>query len=260
MANVISFAAQPRDASLTNKALRRANKTPGVMYGRAFQAMPLQFDTPAATKLVRDAGKSRLVSVTIAGFEAIQDAFIREIQRDPVSGDVLHIDLYAVVADQTITNFVPLIAEGRAPALEKGLIVTQLLETIEVECLPRDMPAALVVDMTRIVDLHSHLTVADLAIPAGVTVLIDSDTEVAHAAMPAYEEAEAAPEAEAVEGAAEAKPGAAPAADAEAKPGAAPAAKPGAAPAAKPGAAPGAKPGAAPAAKPGGPAAKPAKK
>jgi large subunit ribosomal protein L25 len=219
MANVISFAAQPRDASLTNKALRRANKTPGVMYGRAFQAVSLQFDTPAVTKLVREAGKSRLVSVTIDGFETPRDAFIREIQRDPVSGDVLHLDLYAVVADETVTNFVPLVAEGHAPALEKGLIVTQLLETIEVECLPRDMPAALVIDMTRIVDLHSHLTVADLAIPAGVTVLIDGETEVAHATMPTHEEDEDAHGAEADEDdAAEAKPGAASAAGAEAKP------------------------------------------
>lgn len=244
MANTISFGAQLRDSNLTNRALRRASKTPGVMYGRAHEAMALQFDAAAATRLVREAGTSHLITVSIEGVEATQDAFIREVQRDPVTSRVMHIDLYAVSADQVVTNYVPLIAEGHAPASDKGMVVTQLVETIEVECLPRDMPASIPVDMTKIVDVHSHITVADLAIPANVTVLLDADTVIAHATMPAAEEvAEPTAEAEAVEAA----PAAAEAEAAkEPAKGAAPAAK-GAAPAAK---------AAAPAAKAAAPAAK----
>jgi len=193
MANEILFTAQPRDVSLTNKALRRAKKIPGVMYGRAYPATPLQFDDAAATRLVHQAGKSRLVSVAIEGGEARQDAFIRDVQRDPVSGRVIHLDLYAVMADQVITNFVPLVTEGRAPVIDTGAVVVQLLGTLEVECLPRDMPASIVVDLTKLVELHSHITVADLPIPASVTVLADMSTEVAHAVMPAIEVEEAAP-------------------------------------------------------------------
>ena len=175
MAEVISFAAQPRDASMTGRALRRDNKTPGVMYGRAYQATPLQFDSAAATRLVREAGTSRVVSVAIDGSATAQDAFIRDVQRDPVTGNVIHLDLYAVMADQIITNFVPLVTEGRAPVIDTGAMIVQLLDTLEVECLPRDMPASIIVDLTKMVDMHSSITVGDLAIPSGVTVLGDSD-------------------------------------------------------------------------------------
>jgi large subunit ribosomal protein L25 len=203
MANTIPFDAQPRDASLTNKALRRANKTPGVVYGRAYQATPVQFDSAAATKLVHDAGRSRLVSVLIAGSETAQDAFIREVQRDPVTNRVLHLDLYAVMADQVITNFVPLVTHGRAPVIEKGAVVVQMLDTLQVECLPRDMPASIAVDLTKLVELNSHITVADLTIPANVKVLADASLEIAHAFVPTIEVEEVAePEAEGVEAAA----------------------------------------------------------
>jgi len=191
-----------RDATIKNRALRRANMTPGVMYGRAQQAMALQFDTAAATRLVREAGTSHLITVSVEGIEATQDAFIRDVQRDPVTGKILHIDLYAVSADQIMTNFVPLVTEGESPAAEEGLIVMQLIESIEVECLPRDMPASIAVDLTKIIDAQSRITVADLAIPENVTVLMNGDAVVVHATMPAEEEEEEAePEAEvAVEG------------------------------------------------------------
>ena len=190
MANTIPFQAQMRDTTHNNRALRRANMTPGVMYGRVRQPVALQFDTAAATRLVREAGSSHLITVTIDGVEATQDAFIRDVQRDPVTGRVLHIDLYAVSADQVVTSLVPLVAEGDAPASAEGLVVTQLLEEIEVECLPRDMPAMLVVDMTTLVDLDSVIRVSDLAVPAGVTLLIDDDTIVAHVSPPEVEEVE----------------------------------------------------------------------
>lgn len=227
MANVIPFTAQPRDPSLTSKALRRADKIPGVMYGRTYQAVPLQFDFAIASRLVREAGKSRLVSVVIEGGATAQDAFIRDVQRDPVSGRVIHLDLYAVMADQLVTNFVPLVTGGRAPVLDTGALVVQLLDRVEVECLPRDMPASIAVDLTKIVDLHSHLTLADLVIPAGVKLMRDASTEVVHAVMPAIEVEETPAEEVAAAATATTATAGAPAAGAAAGTPATPEAKPG---------------------------------
>ncbi len=184
MATTIPLAAQLRDASMTPKALRRAQIVPGVVYGRAFEALSVQFDYLSLARVARQAGTSRLISVEIEGQKKAQDAFLREVQRDPVSGRVLHVDLYAVVADEKVRNLVPLVQRGRAPAVELGAVIVQSLNRIEIECLPGDMPASIVVDLSQLTDIGSHLTVADLVIPEKVAVLQDPASEVANAVAP----------------------------------------------------------------------------
>jgi len=208
MATLITLAVEPRDASLTNKALRRAQIVPGVVYGRDLQATSVQCGYLPLARVVRQAGTSRLISLSLAGDETQRNVLIREIQRDPVTDRMLHIDFYAIVAGQKLRLEVPLVQRGRSPAEELGGIVSQMLDTIEVECLPEDMPAAIEVDLTKLAALHARLTVGDLKIPANVTVLTPADAEVVHIATQRKEEVEerAAPaEAEEGEAAAEAK-------------------------------------------------------
>jgi len=186
---------------LTNKALRRAQIVPGVVYGRDLKATSVQCGYLPLAKVVRQAGTSRLISLSIAGDKTQRNVLIREIQRDPVTDRMLHIDFYAIVAGQKLRLEVPLVQRGKSPAEELGGIVSQVLDTIEVECLPEDMPAAIEVDLTKLATLHAHLTVGDLEIPANVTVLTPADAEVIHIAAQRKEEVEevAAP-AEAAEG------------------------------------------------------------
>ena len=202
MATLITLAVEPRDATLTNKALRRAQIVPGVVYGRDLQATSVQCGYLSLAKVLRQAGTSRLISLSLAGDSNLRrNVLVREVQRDPVTDRILHVDFYAIVAGQKLRLEVPLVQHGKSPAEELGGIVSQVLDTIEVECLPEDMPAAIEVDLAKLAALHARLTVRDLEIPANVTVLTPADAEVVHIATQRKEEVEevAAP-AEAEEG------------------------------------------------------------
>ena len=196
----IPLSAQPRDESKKPRALRREGFVPGVMYGHRFAPTKLQFGYQALARVVSQAGLSHFVGVEIDGEH--HDALFREVQRDPVSGRIVHVDLYRVLADEKLRSSVPLVLVGEAPAVEAGGVVVQQLDAIEVECFPRDLPEAIEVDISRLANLHAHIAVADLGIPEGVEVLTDDDMVVVQVSVPhaAAEEVEAVEEEELVPG------------------------------------------------------------
>ena len=191
MAVSISLAGQPRDAQLTPKALRRAQKVPGVMYGRSLAARNLQFDYRVLVHAVRQAGTSHVVSFSCEGDPQPQLALVREVQRHPVTNRILHVDLYAIEAGQRIRSMVPLVQRGKAPAVALGAVVAQEVDSLEVECLLEDMPEAVEIDLEKLVNIHSRLTVADLVIDPKVHVLDPADTVVAHVIVQRMREVEA---------------------------------------------------------------------
>ncbi len=175
--------AQPRDETKTPRALRREGFVPGVMYGHRFKSTKLQFGYQALARVVSQAGLSHFVGVEIDGGEH-HDALFREVQRDPVTGRILHVDLYRVLADEKLRSSVPLVLTGSAPAVDEGGIVVQQLEAIEVECFPRDLPEVIEVDISQLANLHAHIAVSDLPIPEGVEVLTDDDMIVVQVSVP----------------------------------------------------------------------------
>ncbi len=110
-------------------------------------------------------------------------AIVRELQRDVLRGDPLHVDFMAVAMDQMLTIMVPITLVGTALAVATGeyAVMTGISE-VEVECLPRDMVNALEVSVEALAELGDTLTVADLTCPSGVTILSDSEDTVARVA------------------------------------------------------------------------------
>lgn len=211
MASMITMTAQRRDGSKTPKALRREQLIPGILYGPGFEAMPLQLEQNALLRVLRQAGMSHLIELSIEdGSAGPEVVFVRDIQRHPVTDDVLHVDLYRTQAGQLIRLSIPLVQEGDAPVVEEGAVVNTLLNELEIECLPADVPAAITVDLSRLVEFQSVIRVADLDIPEGVTVLTPMDTDVVRPVAPTMElpeeeeEAVELEEEELVEGAEEA--------------------------------------------------------
>jgi large subunit ribosomal protein L25 len=216
--------AKPRDLAATPRALRREGWIPGVLYGYGYDSRSLQFDEHTLQQIIRSVGTTRLLDLSIEGESQREIVLVRDLQRDSVSGRLLHIDLYRTIAGQAITSTVPLIAVGEAPAVELGGVAHMLLDQLEIECLPRDLPDSITVDLGALTEMDSAILISDLDIPTGVTVLGDMDAPVARMVVPraaieleAEEEAEAAlvEEAEAVESAEEA--GEAPAGEADAQ-------------------------------------------
>jgi large subunit ribosomal protein L25 len=201
MPDQYTLAAQPRDVATKAKALRRQDIVPGTVYGRDFEAQSVQVARKEMERLLHYAGTSSLITMTVEGWAEPLRTLVRDVQRDPVNQRLTHVDFYRVVAGQRIRSEVPVVAHGEAPVAKEGGIITQIVESVEVECLPEDMPHLLVADISKLVGLHSRITAADLIMPENVMLLSEPDTDIFQVVLPrGLEEEEAAP-AEAAEAA-----------------------------------------------------------
>ena len=194
MATQLKINAQPRTESGRNaiKKIKSAGFVPAVIYGAKDPTRNLQLvEREVDTLLAHATGESVLVEVAI-GAET-KTALIQEIQHHPVSGKVLHIDLHAVSMDELLTAEVTVATTGEAEGVAKGGGVLELtLHTVEVECLPRDLPDAITVDISAL-QIGDSIHVRDLKLPKGVTITNDADLSVLSVAAPTVEEEPASP-------------------------------------------------------------------
>jgi large subunit ribosomal protein L25 len=185
------------------KQLRREGLVPAVLYGRTTQSTLLQVEAKSLHKVLREAGTHQLISLQVSNEKPLM-ALARDIQRDIVKRNYLHVDFYAVTMDKKVIAQVPLIIEGVAPAVkDKGGILTQGLDEIEIECLPKDLISAIEVNVEDLAEYNDSLTVADLSVPSSVTILSDPDSMVVKIEPPRMEEEIEAIEEEVVEVSAE---------------------------------------------------------
>ncbi len=162
------------------KRLRREGWVPGVMYGHDFESVPLKFDKYDLREVLSQVGGSQLVNVRVAGADEPEFALLREVQRDVITGDLLHVDFYRVMMTETITTEIPLLTVGESPVAEQkeGILLHGIAE-IEVECLPGDLVDAIEVDLTELTEVGKAILVDDLAVPSGIDVLTDPDEMIA---------------------------------------------------------------------------------
>ncbi|MGD1996410.1 MAG: 50S ribosomal protein L25 [Anaerolineae bacterium] len=156
------------------RRLREEGWIPAVLYGASVESRPLQIEETQAEEIVSRAGTSQLIAVHIEGEEEPLRVLVRDLQRDPIHRNLLHLDLYQVDMEQRITVEVPLVLVGESPpvAQQEGVLF-QTKETIELECLPVDLIEAIEVDLSQLTDIGHQITVADLAVPATSRILSD---------------------------------------------------------------------------------------
>jgi large subunit ribosomal protein L25 len=172
------------------KRLRREGRTPAVMYGHGFDPVPLQFEERRLRQVLSHVGGSQLIGVRIKGEERQEMTLVRDVQRDPIRLNVLHVDLYRVEMTERITAEIPLEIVGESPVVQSGEgILLMGVSAVEVECLPGDLVDAIEVDLSDLTELDQSLHVRDLAIPSGIDVLTDMDEMVARVVRPVSEEA-----------------------------------------------------------------------
>ena len=162
------------------KRLRREGWVPGVMYGRGFDAVSLKFDESELRGVLSQVGGSQLVNINVEGVDGPEFALLREVQRDVITNDLLHVDFYRVMMSETITTEIPLLTMGESPVAEQkeGILLHGIAE-IEVECLPGDLVDALEVDLAELTEVGQAILVEDLAVPPGIEVLTDPDEVIA---------------------------------------------------------------------------------
>jgi large subunit ribosomal protein L25 len=173
------------------RALRRQGLVPLVMYGANSQPVHLQADQKELARVLRQAGGSRLIAVRTNG--AVQTALAREVQREPITGQILHVDLLAVSMTERIRVEVPLLLDGKPGAVKRGEgVLLAGLDAIEIECLPGDLIDSIHVNLEALDKVGDALYVSDLQIPATIKVLTEPGEMVARVTYLAAEEVPAA--------------------------------------------------------------------
>lgn len=197
------------------RALRREGKVPAVVYGPKTAAMPIALIGASLKASVKGDAAQRLLKLQAAGSDLDgRHVIIKDVQRAPISGEFLHADLYEVDLTAKLQVTVPLRFHGKPKGATEGGILQPLVRTIDVECLPTDIPEAIDVDVTPL-GIHEAIHISALQFGPNVTPVFDTDYAVVTVLPPTVEAAPAPAEAAPVEGAAPAEgAAAAPAAEA----------------------------------------------
>lgn len=209
MANIV-FNAKKRGGTGTANArrLRKTGLLPGVIYGQT-GSVNVELDAREFSQGIKGATESTIVSVSIDG--KAHDAFIKATQRNIMTGSILHVDFYEVDMNKILRAHVSLHIHGNPVGVRDGGILETPLHEIEVECLPKDLPERIEVDIANL-KVNQAIHVRDISLASGVKLISAGDQVIA---LVKYAKAEAAPAAaEETAPAADAK--AAPAADVKA--------------------------------------------
>lgn len=197
------------------RKLRAAGRVPAILYGQGKASLPLSIDPRALDRVLRAGGANTLLDLTVQGRSDLGTpvALVKELQRDPLRGSILHADLYQVDLTKTVEVEVPIHLLGKPKGIDFGGLLEHTLREVALECLPRSIPAAIEVDVSNL-EIGDVVHVRDLVLPEGVTLVSDPDLGVAQVALPQAEEApaEAAVAAEGAPAEGAAAPAAAPAA------------------------------------------------
>ncbi len=196
----IELAAEPRTViGKQVNQLRRAGWVPAVMYGHDFDPLSLQLPAHGLKRVLATVGGSRLLGIRIKGKDQPEMALVRDVQRDPIKGTLLHVDFYRVSMTEKLTTEVPLTLVGESPvvARKEGLLLHGI-SAVEVRCLPADLVETIGVDISGL-EMNQAIYVRDLAVPAGIEVLTDPDEMIVRVVPLEEEVIEEAPVAEVAE-------------------------------------------------------------
>ena len=168
------------------RTLRRQALIPAVFYGPEVDPVHLSLEYRDLEMLIRTgAGENVIIDLAIESGESTLShrAMLKEIQMDPVKQTILHVDLYEISLDKKIQVEVPIILRGTAKGVSDGGILQQVSRTVEISCLPDNIPDAFELEVTDL-DIGDSLHVTDLKIPEGIEVLEEEELTIATVVPP----------------------------------------------------------------------------
>ena len=171
------------------RSLRRAGKIPGILYGQgACLALTLQ---PEEVRKVlhSESGSNALLNLKITGWatEMTRTAMLRDYQVDPVTGAILHADLFEVAMTKPVRVRVPVaVTEGTPVGVAEGGVLQHNLRELYIECLPGQIPGSMRVDPTHL-KINQGIHVKEVPVPPGITILDDPERMVVSIVAPISE-------------------------------------------------------------------------
>jgi len=170
-----------------SRRLRAQGFVPAVLYGESMESTPLVLSKKDIIQIMRlETGENTIFKVAV-GSEAY-DAMIKDLQVDPATDELQHVDLIRISMDKPIRVAVPVVHRGEPVGVKtEGGFVDFVTREIEIECLPRDIPESLEIDISEL-HINQSFKVQGMAIPAGVKVFTDPNTVLVLISMPHKEE------------------------------------------------------------------------
>jgi large subunit ribosomal protein L25 len=171
------------------RKLKARGVVPAIIYGAKEKPEPLQVSRRDINAMLSHAsGENILVELEIAGEKKNRLALVQEVQHSPVGGDILHIDFHTVSMDEKIQADVPIEPTGMANGVKNfGGLLEQNLRALAIECLPRDLPDRITVDVSAL-NIGDSIHVRDLPLPSGVTTRISPELTAFSVLAPVVEE------------------------------------------------------------------------
>ena len=167
----LDVSARSDQGSRSMRRLRRTGRVPGVIYGGKGEPVSFAADARIMRNMFARAGA--LLQVSVDGGEA-QPVVIKDVQHHPLRGDIVHADLLRVDMNVAIQVQIPVELTGAedSPGVDQGGILNQEARELTIEALPADMPEIITFDVSKL-EMNETVTLADLGVPAGLTVIGD---------------------------------------------------------------------------------------
>ena len=175
---MLKLTAQERDMKSSALSFRKKGLLPAVFYGPKEKPTPITLDKIAFVKVLREAGESTVIVLEMPKGEV--EVLVREVSYEAVRGEPIHVDFYVPEKGKTVEVSVPLVFSGVSLAIKDlGGMLVKVLHEIEIEALPKDLPHDIKIDISALVDLDSQILAQDIVLPAGVTLITESEEVVA---------------------------------------------------------------------------------
>ena len=183
----LELQARSPEGSRSARRMRREGLVPGVIYGGGEDPQPFTVDARILRNTLAHA--AQVIEVAIEG--ASTNVLIKDVQRHPVRGEAIHVDLLRVRMDQTIHATVPIefLGAEEGPGVAEGGIFNQELREVNIEALPGDIPDSIQYDVSGL-EMNATVTLEVLVAPQGVTLLDDAETVIATITPPTLEPVE----------------------------------------------------------------------
>lgn len=164
--------------------LRAEGSIPAVIHNHGQESIHVMGDFRALSKVFAAAGKHHPVELKVDGKQHL--ALIKDVDFEPVKHQMRHVVFQAIKQNEEVEAEIPVVfkEDAEIPAEKTSLMVLKQLDHVQVKALPKDLPDELVVDPSTLAEVGDSLSVADLKIPAGVTLLTEPDIQIAIVEMP----------------------------------------------------------------------------
>lgn len=170
-----------------SRRMRKKGKIPVILYGIDIVTMPLTFEKKAFFMILKSgSGENTVFKVSFD--DETRDAMIKELQKDPISDEILHADLIQIAMDKAIRVSVPIVPKGEAIGVKaEGGFVDFVTRELEIECLPKDIPENIEIDISAL-HLNQSMKVEEIILPQGVEIVSEPSTVIVHIETPVAEE------------------------------------------------------------------------